>query len=569
MKEFDNINILQIEDNPTLYGLEGVAFNKREGAEIFPIEYRTVKIPCVHFKDNSPLYKHFSLKVLQHPVEVKEYIQLIKDAEAELGFDQMSSNDLKGVVPDMIMFDYLMWQNVETNLSNGNINYNEGSKLLREFINPNFLLLRKLSGGKIKKLQLEEQVKYQEKNFIFEINGVDRSKEKDFIVSDEYKNDLKELSSDELGLYAGILVWNLFRNHITVAIPATHNKTEIKALKTYSKYFEWLHEYELKDMFKEGVREQKTWDDIIPKAVDCLRERIKSMAKESKVSFDLQNLLSLIANKHCELDVEGNRAVPGFYIRTPYGEKYYNLDALFMDVAEERNSAIQYFATTLFKIWFTIEKEFESIENSFQQIFNTYKNNFGDIITLSSLHLRVEYRKTQLNEEDKKVYEKLRKQYTEDYDFSEVSEVSLFSNRNRHLSKANKRLIVLLLATKACIQYLYAIRNNQVSKNLSYPLTEDEYCYILSPVRTEYNLFPLILDMHISEAASLKGAEKPNRLGKSLKAIKGIIENPSIKESEVLHFEKWIRPTEKVFLKTYFSNDLRKIKYNDLPKWLQ
>lgn len=372
-KIFDKFNVLLIEDNPKqIGGFEGADFLDDKGNKLFEDSFDDAIIPSVNLVEHhTDLSNHFNLKVLQHPLEVKEFIQLVRDAESELGF--LTIGNLPGIVPDVVVFDYLLWQNIETNKTiddkgslTFNLHYNENSAPIRKFLNPNFELLKNLSSSAIRKLHLEENGEYGESDFINSINKIDTSTDKE-LSSEIYNRDKTELHTDDMGLYCGVSIWQLFRNHITVPIPATQNKDKIDKLKAHSKFLEWLYEHELGHIMQEQYRVQKTWADIIPKSVSCMRDRALTMASQFRIFFNLQNLLNLISEKHSKRDEKGERIEAGFTIITQYGSRTYYLDALFVDIVpEKRDKAISEFA----------EKCFNTFKNA-----STYTPSNDEIIT--------------------------------------------------------------------------------------------------------------------------------------------------------------------------------------------
>ena len=74
--EFDPNNVLLLEDNPKQFGILAMNINIREQMEIFPQELLSEEVPYITTYSKK-LDKFFNLKVLQHPVEMKEFIQLI------------------------------------------------------------------------------------------------------------------------------------------------------------------------------------------------------------------------------------------------------------------------------------------------------------------------------------------------------------------------------------------------------------------------------------------------------------------------------------------------------------
>ena len=180
MKEkFDKITILHIEDNPrSIAGQLGQSsfFEEKDRKVFISNGLGDQVIPAVNFKEDISTSRNFCLKVLQHPVEVKEYIQLIHEALNR--FESQEIGTWTGVVPDIIVFDYSMWQNVqidrtvdEEHRPTRNILYNKNSLPIRQFVNPNFILLNKLDPKSVRTLHLESVENFSENDFDGESNN--------------------------------------------------------------------------------------------------------------------------------------------------------------------------------------------------------------------------------------------------------------------------------------------------------------------------------------------------------------------------------------------------------------
>src|SRR5260221_2154635 len=133
-------------------------------------------------------------------------------------------------------------------------------------------------------------------------------------------------------LFSAIEILRIFREHPTVAIPATYNRADVEKLTLHGKYFEWLNEYEYSVDFQREERGSKKWDSILKDAVKALRKKIETHLKLGKITPSLTELFQI---------ADGNLEQRTFTFSSAYGTKQLPLDGLFIDVKiSERNKAI-------------------------------------------------------------------------------------------------------------------------------------------------------------------------------------------------------------------------------------
>jgi len=331
-KKFTPIIILWIEDNPLQNSLTGKLVNERNGYEVFDKSFYETPIPVIYFEgDLKNDFKYFDLKILQHPEEIKEYITMCLHIEDNEGPKALGS--VPGIVPEVIVFDYKLSENIEINRDNKNIKYRNPNEATRKYVNPNFLLQEKFKEQLAQiKLHLEDGDlnEYSLGDFIKRIND---NQELD---SQVLAKDTIELAEDDLGLYSGIEITRLYRNYPCVGVPATFNKADKDRLHAFSKYYEWLNEYDLGSMFSRSERGSKEWESVIKDGTYQLRQRIKVLIQSLKIVPSLSQLIELAG---------GDIPERIFSYVSIYGERVLPLDGLFIDVAKDKRiKAISEFA---------------------------------------------------------------------------------------------------------------------------------------------------------------------------------------------------------------------------------
>lgn len=343
-KKFTPITILLIEDNPAQEGIKAKDLKYR-GSDIGSLD-DNIDVPGINFKKkgNKELHNLFILKVLQHPEEIKEFISNCLEKEDKEG--SVALGGVAGIVPEIVVFDYKLYNNIEINSESDDqgevkrhIKYWSSFQKLREHYNPNFLF------NKEQHLEKKENENYTVKDFIERIN-----KDQNITGNEAwYKLDEKRLKEDDLGLYAGVEITRLFRNHASIGIPATSNKENIKNLHTFSKFYEWVNDYDLGTMFSREERGNKDWDSVITAAVKQLRIRIETQLKSYKITLNLTQILAW-SNEHPTEQEKQIINERNFTFQSAYGVRNLSLDGLFIDVeADKRDVAIKLWVNGLLK----------------------------------------------------------------------------------------------------------------------------------------------------------------------------------------------------------------------------
>jgi len=271
------ITILWIEDNPLPTG-----FNE------LPIKAQR-KFPLGYSNWNDEYSKYFNLKILQHPDEIIEYLEMsniVAQRESHTHF----SNTL-GIMPEIVVFDYRLADNWnKKNEKQNAIDYNLRGKWLREKFNPCYLLKSSFN-----ELFHDWQLSSENKNlrnnsFLKKLTDIDNNNISDLDFTD-----------DEFGLYAGVAVIRFFQNYISCGVPASVNKPSRTQLSTNGKFFEVINDYDLKGAFYRKFRGNKLWNYIIEDGTKLLRDRILELITTNKIRVDLEELIE-IANCNINSD---------------------------------------------------------------------------------------------------------------------------------------------------------------------------------------------------------------------------------------------------------------------------
>lgn len=419
------INILWIEDNPNSNGLLFRDLQKRfpnENLGTLPDNYL---VPAIYFSDPlTDYYKYFTLNILQHPEEIKDYISLCLEIEDTKG--ALALGKVPTVIPEIIPFDYKLFENIKINQDKGNVRYSSQTKKLREFYNPNIKILKFYSDSFSDYQGSLENEKYNEIDFLEKINRSNSTEGSELWL----EKDEDELKDDEMGLYSGVILTKQFRNHICVGIPVTANKADISLLGAHAKYFEWLNAYDLGTMFTRESKGSKDWKIIITEAVKQLRERIKIQLKSNKIQINISQLIILSESKQLtELKSDNDRI---FSFESIYGERSLPLDGLFIDktIGDEREEAISNWANDLISILLSnlggnnkidiyqraidgVEELWRSIENG-QSILRyqlSYLENKNEKIQLLQKQLKDLERQLQNKNEPPKEYKEIVEEY--------------------------------------------------------------------------------------------------------------------------------------------------------------
>lgn len=540
-KDFTPITILLIEDNPTQEGIKAKDLKSR-GVEVGDLN-DNINVPGINFKKekNKDFHKMFTLKILQHPEEIKEYITNCLEKEDKQG--SLALGKIHGAVPEIVEFDYKLGDNFQINSEKNNMKYFSNYDALRKFYNPNFLF------DSEKYLEKDENINYTVKDFIERINNKNSDGNEDWYKKDE--SDLIK-RDDELGLYAGVEITRLFRNHICIGIPATFNFNLRERLHVFGKFFEWINDYDLGTMFSSEERGSKDWDTIIASGVKQLRVRIETQVQIGKATIDYSQLSSIAQGNFTSEDT--------FSFETIYGKRNFPLQGLFIDIdnIENLKPKIQEWANYLLnKLPINSSVIKKAIETS-TTLWNTYINDFEDRIILSDYTTRLDNlnlsEKAYLNE----VKIRLGVNSKTGLISNECSIQTLLSGEDNNII----RLTMLILVTRASI----ALEKQRLESNFDEKyshLKPDEYFNLLYPKANlgKENSKTIILPMNFASKTEKERVLDSHKkwLMRSL-----TIKESDVKQADIFYFEDWILKSEKEFLKSMFYGEN---KY--YPQWVK
>ncbi len=542
-KTFTPITILLIEDNPMQVGFKSKDLKSRR-IDIGSLD-DNIDVPGINFTNegNKGLYGLFSLKILQHPEEIREYISNCLEKEDRAGSAALGS--IVGVVPEIIEFDYKLYDNIEINSESDrqdkkHIKYWSSYRKLREHYNPNFLF------EKEQHLEKKENENYTVKDFIERINKEPNS------TGDEswYKLDETQLQEDDLGLYAGVEITRLFRNHVSIGIPATANKENIKNLHVFSKFYEWMNDYDLGTMFSREERGSKDWDSVITAAVKQLRIRIETQIQAGKAIPSYSQLNAL-----AEGIIPSERV---FSFETIYGKRNLPLDGLFIDVIDKskQNTKIAEWATGLLNKLPVTNAIIKKADKATTKLWETYIEFFEDRIVLSDYSVRLRSLNTTESSYLVEVKKRLGVNSTTGLIANECSIQTLLEKEKGDDKKSVIRLTFLLAITQASIKLEKQKREGNSGAKY-FALTDEEYVNILYP-KANFKT-PFLLSMNIDK-------DKSGHIEAQTKWLWGNLTIPESKVTAKTLFQisEWILKGEKEILKSFFYEDS-----DYYPQWLR
>jgi hypothetical protein len=340
MSSFDKINVLWIEDSPLQQGIYVKDLIRRQPAlaDKFPKEVHEDKIPAIFFLGSLHKYhQYFDLRVLQHPIEIKDYIRMCMKLKNSMGAKAFPHKD--GLLPDYVIMDYKLGSNITINQKDS-ISYNHKQEPIRRFINPNYLLIEnypEIFRNENFLLEDESNQNYSFMDFLKSISNVSSN-------SEINEQDIADLKHDDFGLFAGLTIIGIFNNNLTIGLPATYNKANKFNLTLHGKFFEWINESSHFLDFDRKSRNSKKWDDNLKDAARIFRKKVASYLELGKVIIQYSRLQDLADGKLGE-----DRIIS---METSYGVKKYPIDGLFIDVPEEtRTVEVQAWATDLLNIY--------------------------------------------------------------------------------------------------------------------------------------------------------------------------------------------------------------------------
>jgi len=299
----NKINLLLIDDNPKfcwlslkdavqLGCLSNNGYTDAQLAKKIPVVINDA--PSSEGDHWNALKKHFNLKWLQSPLDVREYYDLSTEIESRFTSAKLGQ---KGFVPEIICFDYALSDMMDMSY----YDYESDREVLST-INPNYALVD---------------------FFATELNETKTLHRHLENVPLNYKTDT-QANMDNMGCYAGGITAFMFRNHPCSAVPVTF-KTKDKVEGKDAGYFEWLLHNEFDQIFDWEERgEEKSWYKIIKIAVENLRKRIMNYIQSRKILPVYNALLKLSVG-----EFEKDEGVFTFY--SIYGERQLPLDGLFIE----------------------------------------------------------------------------------------------------------------------------------------------------------------------------------------------------------------------------------------------
>lgn len=364
--------------------------------------------------------KYFKVKWLQNMNDIKEYRNLCHEVEDIYGTTFIGD---KGWVPEIVCFDYALspGKNENTGMPE-HIKQSNPNLLLIEYSEKFKRLARSYSDkekNEIKAPKIRKAIEHLLLNNpdFNDLNNTEKLKQAEEFLKENrllpfYEPIVRSLNGkDNMGCFGGGLIVSQFRKHPCVGIPTT-SKESASIEGSEAEFFEWLIEDDLNNTFFHGVKTQK-WTMLLPKAVENLRIKIKSLVSGNKITLAFGQLMQLANGKISEND---NEQIFTFY--SDFGKHSLPLKGLFIDVAiENRNVEIKNFCSELLNQLIKNTKAGMSVSilrNAYDfadTLINEYKNEekFFDRINYSFLKQRLELGLISAKQE--KEFDKLLKKY--------------------------------------------------------------------------------------------------------------------------------------------------------------
>jgi hypothetical protein len=539
------IKIILIDDQPeTLIGVKG-----------FPEVINDSENDDERFAD---IEKYFKVKWLQNMNDIKEYRNLCHEAEDLYGTVFLGE---KGWIPEIVCFDYA--------LSPGK-NENTGIPEHIKQSNPNLLLTghsqkyKRLARSysdkeknEIKAPKIREAIEHLQLNnpYFKDLNNTERLKQAEEFLKENrqlpfYEPIVRSIDGkDNMGCFGGGLIVSQFRKHPCIGIPTT-SKESASIEGNEVEFFEWLIEDDLNNTFFHGVKTQK-WTVLLPKAVENLRAKIKSLVSGNKITLALGQLM-LLANRM----VTDKDSEQIFTFHSDFGKHSLPLKGLFLDIAiDKRDLEITKFCSELLNqlientkagMDVSILKDAYDFANDLVSEYKDEKNKqekFFDRIKYSFLKQRYDsmlISKEQLNEFDKLLGKYFMKR--DDEEFKDWFDIRSRNFGNDEKDKMTKRYVVLF--TMLNIYKIYQdFKNENQDKNefkkQDYLFNEpEEYDYLLGLFPRAKN--PPVLHIHHAKNKGTFDAE--------LKRKAGFLISDVLKEKNE---DRVIREEEKILLQSY------------------
>lgn len=538
---FTPINILWIEDNPLWHRGRCSEVKNKKGESVFDSSLDEEFLPVISLTGEFVgLENFFNLKVLQHPEEIKEYFSLCLKIEDKYGFGTLGN--IEGVVPEVVVFDYKLFENIKINKAgeeNFPISYSRPNQPIREFINPNFAILDKFPDDLSEfDLHLENPKNsgYDEDEFI------KRTYSPDNLNVEEIEEIKRRIKNDEFGLYAGIQIVKLFRHHACVGIPATVNREIRKSLHPFSRFYEWLNQNDLSTALYREDRGDKTWNSILTDGMKQLRERIIVLVQSGKITPFYEQL-----NQLSDGNVPTERV---FSLFSAYGERHLPLDGLFIDKTE----TIEDWALKLIGV---LPRNRDVINEAIKvgkKLWDVYVKQFGKRFDLSDYS----FREKELKPNEEKRFKELKKELCNKKGIIE-NECSIMTELpDAEYLDPTVRLTPLYLVTKGAIE-MNKCKKNAPEREIYSDLNEYEYFNILFP-KTMYGTPPnLLLPMHTEGKT-----QKSYLINNKGKTFFGKLLDKGSTGKGWIDFKEWSYKGERQLIRMIFVEDREYF-----PEWLK
>lgn len=532
----NKIKILLIDDKP-----ESVMENKFLPSLNFGFSDETFP--------KETITSNFELGWLQSPRDVQEFRTYSEEVIQELGLASLLS---EGFIPEIILFDY--------KLSEGQDDFLDHDLEEYKLIIPTYKLAKKLGKKTHRFFEWNnfdtDKINEIKANLVEELEEVFTSESED-IQFDEIKIALKKKeydkikenepaiffeSNDDMGCFSGGLITYQFRDHPCVGIPITSKSGEVQVSK-HALFFEWLLSKDFNDQFGKKYGKRPFWDEIIPQAVELLRDRIELLVKLGKITPSYEQLLRL----------SNTDSINGFFsFISVYGERHLPLEGLFVGVPEETKiEKIKEWANALVGNLPKNNADVDRAKSISKTLWNAYTGHFEERILLSDYTLRI----GTLNKAEEDTFNDVKAEYCNGTNrITEKNEVSIDTLFNNKDKIPTKRLAVLLTVARAWIQ-LEKCKKYALPKKEYAQIEKEEYIYILFPmVNTKDDL---LLPMHKDKGKDFDSFDKT------------LFRNLSLPESRITAgtwylFHEWMLPGEKKLLNSIYYSEKE-----FLPSWLR
>jgi hypothetical protein len=479
-----------------------------------------------------------SIKLFQHPMEVREYLEMIFLLGRSKHAHTLGETCPDGL-PDIIVFDYKLSDNFGTSSPNALLYHNP------------------------KQLQFlrDHSAAYALKRAFPDLfAGRELFMEREDVLAGNYSSDLlkKELNAstdiqcidDEFGLFCGISILREFREYISVALPATFTKSDKSAMTINSLFYEWLNGYDIKQAIEREDRNNKSWTNIIGFALPHLRRQVENQLRKGSISLSLEQL-----EKHADGVTLGEQEKV-LSMRSDYGKRDIPLDALFLTESDDRlrGKKIKEWAARLIDT-LPLSDIMQKAMLRYKILWQTFLDRFEQRIILSEYTYKI----NELDEKERLLLANVRLALNVDPVTDEIgrehqcSIQTVSDLRDPHVI----RLTVLLIVTRAAIDMAKELAEGSEDESRAAhfdgkftQLTAGTYFNILFPVVNfgEDLFLPMNIDDSVKRDKAVQG--KKLWLSRNL----SIPEAP-VQLKDLFRFDQWITPQERQLLQSVFYDD--------------